>query len=302
MHQPAARTFTVVLVEGRSGYCHAFEQAFRVAQPGTAFFPHTSAQRAIEYLALCGQRYPMPDLVLVNRALPDGEDGYLVLRALAALAKLSTLPVLVMGPDEEPASVQAAVAAGAAGYLMTPPDVPSLVGFVRDVLAWWQRRQGALLLDTCRTTPAHESSLAVPDALPSLAAMTPALAVPAPAAASPDHPLTQFHGLLQAFYGYVAGGNAASTIGLFADRKLVELTRVCREEGIEEADALDDSRDPVLMIKRGRVIRRLMSLEWSDTELLRKFRRARSTIKEQRRLWRIEQAQSNRTLPGRGLN
>lgn len=304
MHQPAARASIIVLVDAGQEFGHTFSRALKAAQPGTAVFVHATARQAVEYLALCGDRYPVPDLVLLNRVLPDGVDGYAVLRAMQTLQRLARLPVLLMGSDDEPGSTEAALAAGAAGYLVKPPEKASYPVLVRDVLAWWQARQGALLLDTCRTALAPESSPAGELALQSPLAMIPALAVSVPSAPqTPDSPLAQICGLLQSLHGYVAGGNGLSTIGLFADRKLVEFTRVCREEGIEEADAQDDSRDPVLVIKRGRVIRRLMTLEWADKELERKFRRGRSAIKEQRKLWRLEQKQpGSRTLPGRSAN
>ena len=262
------------------------EREFRQVQTATRVF--TSGQGAIEHLVLCGPKYPLPDLVLLDRTIPDGPGGEEVVRAARAMAHLVRLPMLIICGSDEPEHIAGSQAAGADGCLLKPPEEASYPQLVRQVLAWWQAHREQELLRSCCAELPPGGSL-VPSVPLSSGAMT--IQVPAASpgfAVQPQSPLTHIHQLLHSFLGYVAGGNVPEVMGLFADRKLVEISRACREEGIDEQDALSDTKDSVLVRKRDRVIRRLMTLEWSDTELLRKFQVGRRTIQEQRRVWREE--------------
>ena len=280
---------SLLLVDDTQCYCTLMERQFRLAKTGTAVFTLSDGQRAIEHLALCGTRHPTPELVLLDRTMPGGPDGYAVLRAVRALAHLTALPIVMVSGSNDPEHVSQAHDAGADGYLVKPPEQDAYPRLVSEVLHWWQVRQEQLSLrDGCAPVPIEQSIQPAGQVLSRPAMM---LQVPAPSAVVPtpsQSPLGQIHQLLQTVFGYVASGSTLETNGLCIDRKLMELTRACREEGIEEMDATGPTLDPVLIRKRGRVIRRLMTLEWSDTELLRRFHKGKRTIVEQRRLWREE--------------
>ena len=276
---------SLLLIDDSRDYCTQIERAFRLVQPGTAVFPISDGQRAIEHLVLCGTDRPVPELVLLDRVMPGGPDGCEVVRAIRQMQPLLHLPVLMISGSDDPEHVDQAREAGASGYIVKAgvrADYPELA---RQVLAWWEvNRQENLLRDCC----AHSSyapSTSANARLTSGAAMM--IEVPTPGSA-PQNPLGQIHQLLQTVFSYVASGGGLETAGLLADRKVMELTRACREEGIEEWDATGRSRDPVLVLKRGRVIRRLMTLEWSNTELLRRFKVGERTMEDQRRVWREE--------------
>ena len=289
---PAVRAITIVLVDGGMEYATTFQRAFKAAQPQTGFVWHQTAAAATEYLALCGHRYALPDLVMVNRRLPDGGDGYTVLAAVRALAQLAALPVLLLGSDVVPdtpemtLATEEAVAAGAAGYLCKPADASGYPTLVRDVLAWWAAREDEKMLRTfCATMTAGSSS-----AQPARVESSPLMSIPASPAfvGTPENPLAQLARHLGDFVGYLTGGNVPNTSGLLVDRKLMEITIACREVGIDERHARGRSQDPVIVGKRGRVIRRLMAMEWSNTELLERFEVRKRTIVDLRREYREE--------------
>ncbi len=279
---------SLLLVDDSNCYCTLMEREFRRAG-GMAVWTLSDGQRAIEHLALCGTRHPMPDLVLLDRTMPGGPDGNAVLRAVRALAHLQALPILVVSGSNETEHVAAASDAGASGYIVKPAEQDAYARLVQQVLAWWGSREDEKMLRTFCAALTPDRSLADLASVESSSAMT--LTTPALPVAQPEAPLAQMVRHLGDFFSYVTGGNVANTSGLFIDRKLMEITIACREEGIEEKHALGKSQDPVLVEKRGKVILRLMRLQWSNTELLERFGVRDRTIEKLRKQFREGEAQ-----------
>jgi CheY-like chemotaxis protein len=67
-----------------------------------------------------------PDMILLDRHLPDG-DGLDLLREIRAVPRLAERPVLVVSASVLPADREAALAAGATGFVPKPVGVRSLL-------------------------------------------------------------------------------------------------------------------------------------------------------------------------------
>jgi len=74
-----------------------------------------------------------PDLVLLDRHLPDG-DGLDLIPEIRASDRLGDVPILLVSASVLPRDVQAARAAGADGFLAKPVRVKPLVDEVRRLL------------------------------------------------------------------------------------------------------------------------------------------------------------------------
>ncbi len=218
----------------------------------------------------------MPDLVLLDRTMPGGPDGYAVLRSVRALAHLQGLPIVMVSGSGENEHVREATEAGANGYIIKPSEQDAYPFLVRQVLAWWEAREDEKMLRTfCATLSPGSSSEGL-----ARVGSSPVMTLPASSApvGTPENPLAQIARHLGDFLGYVTGGNLPNTSGLLVERKLMEITIACREVGISERHARGKSQDPGIVEKRGKVIKRLMAMEWANTELLEYFEVRRRTM------------------------
>jgi two-component system cell cycle response regulator DivK len=74
-----------------------------------------------------------PDLVLLDRHLPDG-DGLDLIPEIKSSPRLSEVPILLVSASVLPQDVEAAMAAGCDGFLPKPVRVKPLVDEVRRLL------------------------------------------------------------------------------------------------------------------------------------------------------------------------
>lgn len=74
-----------------------------------------------------------PDLVLLDRHLPDG-DGLDLIPVIKSSPRLSGVPILLVSASVLPRDVQAAMDAGCDGFLPKPVHVKPLVDAVRRLL------------------------------------------------------------------------------------------------------------------------------------------------------------------------
>jgi CheY-like chemotaxis protein len=75
-----------------------------------------------------------PDLVLLDRHLPDG-DGLDLIPEIRSSGRLGTVPILLVSASVMPRDVRAAMDAGCDGFLPKPVRVQPLIDAVRRLLA-----------------------------------------------------------------------------------------------------------------------------------------------------------------------
>jgi DNA-binding response OmpR family regulator len=78
-------------------------------------------------------RTPLPDLMLLDVALPDA-DGFEILERIRADERIATLPVIMMTGKSEIADVARGLALSADGYVTKPFKMTALVAAVNTVL------------------------------------------------------------------------------------------------------------------------------------------------------------------------
>ena len=98
----------------------------------TAGFLVRSARNRAEINAEINKA-PLPDLLLLDVALPDA-DGFQVLERIRGNAKLARLPVILMTGKSEITDVARGLTLSADGYVTKPFKISALVGAVKTVL------------------------------------------------------------------------------------------------------------------------------------------------------------------------
>lgn len=93
-----------------------------------------SGDAALDYL---DSSLVLPHLILLDLNLA-GMCGLSVLRAVRASERLRDLPVVMRSGSQDPADWEAAVSAGASGYLVKPVLFDALEAQVQQLLADWQ--------------------------------------------------------------------------------------------------------------------------------------------------------------------
>jgi two-component system phosphate regulon response regulator PhoB len=75
-----------------------------------------------------------PGLLLLDVNLPDGTSGIDVCRQVKAQPELSATPVIIVSAEDQPQTVQAALEAGAARYLVKPIGLDDLEKAIAETL------------------------------------------------------------------------------------------------------------------------------------------------------------------------
>ena len=76
---------------------------------------------------------PLPDIVLLDVALPDA-DGFQILERIRANPKISRIPVIMMTGKSEVTDIARGLSLGADGYVTKPFKISGLVSAVKTVL------------------------------------------------------------------------------------------------------------------------------------------------------------------------
>lgn len=127
---------SILLIDDSRNHGFFIERAFARLHTGISLFQLYSGEHALAYLSECPQRRPLPTLVLLDRDMPGGIDGFATLRAARALVTVEALPILMISGSDDPAHVDQARADGADGYAIKPVDQALYVDLARQVDAW----------------------------------------------------------------------------------------------------------------------------------------------------------------------
>lgn len=218
---------TVLLVDDSKEQSFLVERAFSRSKAGIVFPVH-SGELALEHLRLCGDERPVPDLVLLDRDMPGGMDGFETLREIRRLAHLPELPVVMISGSDYEEHQERARDAGADGYLVKQPDRTGFDRFTQFVLEWNPGQ-------SWRSSKEIVRSSCAPGAVPVLSVDSVSVVMMTPRS---------------------------------ADQKLIELTAACEFAGITVQRALAlRVTDQILDDKRRRVVRYLMAAGWSNLEV-----------------------------------
>ena len=249
---------SLLLVDDSRDYCTLVERAFRLAKSGTAVFPIPDGQSAIEHLVLCGSQRPVPDLVLLDRVMPGGPDGYDVLRAIRSLKALSALPVLMISGSDDEQHIDEARKAGASGYIVKPSVKDDYPQLARQVLEWWRTREswpevGPKLAGSC---------LALPDAR---IGSSPAMALTSEVSSLfPPH--AEDRSLMAKIVGFVDWVKETATAS--QDPFQAALNAACRRHLLRPAQAQRPGGSQRLLENRRLVIVDLLVDGWPDETIL----------------------------------
>ena len=126
LEKPAART-VVLIVKDDPDQPASSERRLSVAG-----YPVRWA-RSRKQLVEDFQAYPLPDLVLLDAILPDG-DGTEILTSVRRHPRLALLPVVMLTAKADPENVRKGFAVGVDGYITKPCSTKILAATFRDVL------------------------------------------------------------------------------------------------------------------------------------------------------------------------
>ena len=84
-------------------------------------------------MALSIAKQEQPDLILLDLGLPGG-DGFMVLSRLKDMARLASIPVIVVSARDPQKNKERALAAGAHAYFQKPAENKDLMVAIQDAL------------------------------------------------------------------------------------------------------------------------------------------------------------------------
>jgi len=131
----------VLLVEDNLDDVILTRRAFKKAGIAADLVVVEDGEKAMGYLGGSGAYadradYPWPALVLLDLKLPRAS-GFEVLEWIRSIAKLATLPVVVMTSSTQTEDIDRAYAAGANSYLEKPVHFQDLEHIVRQLDLYW---------------------------------------------------------------------------------------------------------------------------------------------------------------------
>ena len=138
---PGVKARCILQVEDDPNDISLVNFAFRKYLPNHTLQSVTSGREARAYLAGQGDyadrdRYPFPDVVLLDIKLPD-EDGFEVLRWIRAQPALRSLVVLLFSASVFPGDVEKGLTLGANSYIAKFMDLDELSNFAQALEAYW---------------------------------------------------------------------------------------------------------------------------------------------------------------------
>lgn len=135
------REALIMLVEDEEMDIELTLDAFREAHLANRIEVCRTGDEALDYLFARGdygdrQRFPLPDLVLLDLNLP-GTNGFEVLRRVKATDGLRRLPVIILTSSAEEGDRAMGYDCGANSYLVKPISFDGFLDVVRVIGEYW---------------------------------------------------------------------------------------------------------------------------------------------------------------------
>lgn len=93
---------------------------------------------------------PAPSLIVIDAALPGKPGGHELIRAIKSDPKTRRIPLVALGADDAPETIDAAYEAGANTYIVKPVTFLALVRLMKVFTAYW--------LETAELPPSQEAA------------------------------------------------------------------------------------------------------------------------------------------------
>jgi two-component system response regulator len=131
----------ILVVEDDSNHRELIVEAVKEASPANNPVCVKDGEEALSYLQRKGQyedeqKYPKPDLVLLDLKLP-GINGKDVLRKIKADEKTRILPVIMLTSSAHDRDVDECYSLGASGYVNKPISFEAFVAIVKTIPFYW---------------------------------------------------------------------------------------------------------------------------------------------------------------------
>jgi len=132
------KRFDILLVEDNEADVGLTTAAFRDALVDARIHLVQDGEEAMAFLARTGRDAdtPLPDLVILDLSLPKG-DGFQVLEAIKADARLKTIPVIVMSGSDREEHQSRAYRLQVAAYIVKPADKDKYFAAIRSIKELW---------------------------------------------------------------------------------------------------------------------------------------------------------------------
>ena len=137
MMKPAA----ILLVEDNAMDVELILHAFKEARLKNGIQVARNGMEALDYLFGEGpyadrERYPMPDIVLLDLKMP-GIDGHEVLKRIKGAERLKRLPVIILTSSADEGDRAMSYDSGANSYLVKPVSFDAFLEVVKKVSEYW---------------------------------------------------------------------------------------------------------------------------------------------------------------------
>lgn len=154
------------------------ERAFKRTSIPARLYRVSEGPQAMAYLAGDGiyrdrESYPLPDLVLLDLAMPK-MSGVEVLKWIRQQTVVKKTRVLIFTSSEKPEDFRAANEIGADGYLLKPTKFDDLKKLVKQIHEEWLGKKKTARVGARRDKPEAEAELAASHTEPPSAAVLPA--------------------------------------------------------------------------------------------------------------------------------
>ncbi|MCS6908623.1 MAG: response regulator [Anaerolineales bacterium] len=131
----------ILLVEDNPDHAELIHRVFRSCLVGNTFSHVEDGEQALAYLDREGkfaddQRYPYPDLILLDLRLPK-MDGFQLLERIKSSPCHRHIVVIVLSSSREEVDVQRAYQAHANSYLVKPFSVDEMTEVLRYLGLYW---------------------------------------------------------------------------------------------------------------------------------------------------------------------